>query len=172
MTSSGPCTESMNFRHMFEKHDLRGPLPLKVDTPGSLSFAISNHPDFTIFRYILRLSKLDSLYNDPQANFTVFIPSDQALKGLFSDSVFTNMDLATARHIVQGSTLNRKISGDVLGDSPASYMLTQDPPNRLFVTNISGRTYINNHINVIHKDMILDNGIIHVIDNMIYPLII
>ncbi len=171
MVSIGPYSESLNFTHMFNQRDLRGPLPLRKETPGSLSYLIAFHPDFSRFRYMLRLAKLDGLYNDIQADFTVFIPSDKALEHI-PPGVFTNMDDATARHIILSSTLNRRITRDILEDSPASYFITRDPTNRLFITNISGRTYLNNDINVIHKDLEASNGIIHVIDALIIPLII
>ncbi len=171
MVSTGPYTEAMNFTHMFDIPDTRGPLPIRIETPGSLSYLVANHPDFSKFRYMLRLAKLDGLYNDCQANFTIFIPSDYELRNI-PDSVFINMDNATARHIVLSSTLNRKITADILEDSKAMYFLTRDPPNRLLVTNNEDRTYINRDINIIHKDMIATNGVIHVIDALIKPLII
>ena len=172
MVSIGPYNESTNFRHMFNIPDLRGPLPVTTLKSNSLANLIAEHPDFSKYRFILELSKLTGLYNDPQANFTVFVPSDRALKQLIPESVFTNMDSATARHIIRTSTLNRNISSAILEDSPAAYFLTKDPPNRLFITNVHGRTYIDNTINVIHKDMRADNGTIHVIDNLIVPIII
>jgi uncharacterized surface protein with fasciclin (FAS1) repeats len=171
MVSIGPYNEVMNFTHMFNIPDTRGPLPIRVETPGSLAYLVANHPDFSIYRYILSLSKLDGIYNDLQANFTLFIPSDDALKNI-PKSVFINMDYATARHIIKSSTLNRKITSDILEDSKASYYLTNDPPNRLLLTNFDNRTYINGDVNIIHKDMMATNGIIHVIDALIKPLII
>lgn len=168
MVSIGPYSESMNFRHMFDMPDLRGHLPVKVACPNSLTSIVNEHPDFSKFRYMLNLAKLENLYSDPQANFTIFVPSDNALKHV-DKNVFLNMDDGTARHIIKSSTLKRRIPSSVLSDSPASWLHTQDPPNRLFVTNMNGRIYLNNNINIIHKDMPASNGIIHVIDNLIWP---
>jgi len=153
---------------MWDIQDLRGHSPMEVECPTSLMAIISNHPDFSKFRYMVKLAKLEGIFNSTQADFTIFVPSDKAIAGL-GDSVFMNMDDAVARHIVKSSTLDRKIPSDLLEDSPASYFLTKDPPNRLFITNISGRTYINNDINVIHKDMQASNGLIHVVDKLIWP---
>ena len=83
-----------------------------------------------------------------------------------------NMDQSTARNIIKSSMLNRRITSDLLEDSPAAYFLTTHPPNRLFVTNISGHTHINNDTNVINKNIQAINGIIHVVDKMLWPLII
>jgi len=169
MTSIGPYSEAMNFRHMFDVPDLRGYLPVKKACPNSISSIIGTHPDFSQFRYMLNLAKLEDLYSDPQADCTIFVPSDNALKKKIDNNVFLNMDNSTARHIIKSSTLKRRISSSVLLDSPASWLITKDPPNRLFVTNMNGRINLNNHINVIHKDMLCSNGIIHITDDLLWP---
>jgi uncharacterized surface protein with fasciclin (FAS1) repeats len=168
MVSIGPYTESYNMRHMFDMQDLRGCLPKKVSCPNSVSEILNSHPDFKRFAYMMKLSKLDPTYSGPQANLTLFVPSDKAIS-FIPEGVFTNMDDSTARHIVRSYTLNRRIPSEVLEDSPAAYFMTRDPPNRLFVSNLSGRTYLNNDVNVIHKDLEASNGIIHVIDNILWP---
>jgi transforming growth factor-beta-induced protein len=171
MTSIGPYHQKTNMTFMFDKHDLRGSLPQKTECINSISNIISMNPDFSKFRYILRLSKLDNLYNDKQANFTLFVPSDACLSNI-PDAVFVNMDLLTARSIIKASTLNRKITSDILSDSPCAYFMSNSSINRLFVSNNNGQILINNNINVIGKDIMAENGIIHVIDNLIWPLII
>ena len=85
---------------------------------------------------------------------------------------FINMDDASARHIVMSLMLNRRIRTDLLIDSPASFFLTRDPPNRLFISNISGKTYINNDTSINKFDIPTRHGVIHVIDNLIFPVII
>lgn len=171
MVSIGPYSQSMNFTSMFDPSDLRGHLPKETVCPNSIADIVNTHSDFSKFRYLLKLSKLEGLYGAAQANCTLFVPSDDALKHI-DNNAFLNMDDATARHIVRTSTLDRRITSDILADSPAAWFHTRDKPNRLWVTNISGRTYINNCVNVIHKDMAAVNGIIHVVDNLIWPDII
>ena len=168
MVSIGPYSEAMNFTQMFDMPDLRGPLPKIIPCKGSITSIVHEHQDFSSFKYMLNVAKLESVYNDPQADFTVFVPSDKSLSSI-DNNVFLNMDIAVARHIIKSSTLKRKITAAVLGDSPASWFHTQDPPNRLFITNMNGRTRINNNINVIHKNMYAKNGLIHVIDGFIWP---
>jgi len=174
MTAIGPYSQSYNYTHMFDQKDLRGCLPKEKECSNSLMGIISKHPDFSKFKYIVKLGKLEGILNNPQADFTLFIPSDRALRSLGSlgDDVFVNMNDATARHIVKSSMLDRKIPKELIQDSPASYFITKDPPNRLFVRILSGRTYIGNEINVIHFDIQAANGIIHVVDNLIWPEII
>jgi uncharacterized surface protein with fasciclin (FAS1) repeats len=171
MTSNGPYHQKTNMTFMFDRKDLRGPLPQKVLNPNTLSYIISMNPDFSRFRYILRLAKMEDLYNDIQADFTVFVPSDTCLRSI-PDSIFVNMDLITARNIVTTSTLNRRITYDILSDSPCANFMSNNPVNRLFITNLNGQTSIFNDINVIQSDIMATNGIIHVVDGLIRPLIL
>ena len=68
--------------------------------------------------------------------------------------------------------LKKKIPSEILKDSPTAYFYTHDQYNRLFISNIHGKTYINNNINIINKDLLFNNGIIHIIDSIIWPYII
>jgi len=170
MVSIGPYNESTNFTHMFNMNDLRGPLPLIHTRPNSISDILLKESKFSKFNYILQLAKLQSLYDDIQSDVTLFVPHDDTIN--ISEGELTNMDIGTARHIIKSSTLNRRITSNILEDSPASYLLTQNQPNRLFVTNINEVTYIDNSITVIQKDIQATNGIIHIIDKLIYPTII
>jgi uncharacterized surface protein with fasciclin (FAS1) repeats len=169
MVSLGPYTERTNYTHMFYKGDLRGPYPNQVERPGTISYVLQQNPEYSRFFYILKLAKLDPLYNDLQANFTLFVPSNKCLSYIPED-VFVNMDISMARHVIKSSTLNRKITSDILKDSPASFFITQDPPSRLFVSNLSGQTKINNTIGITLPDIICENGIIHEINNIIWPI--
>jgi len=166
MTSSGPYSEAMNFTQMFDMNDIRGQLPEIKYRKNSITDIINTHPDFSKFKYILILAKLEGIYDDIQANFTVFVPSDRSIRHI-NDNIFLNMDLLTARNIIKSSTLKRKITTSILEDSLSSWIHTQEPTNRLLVTNKNGRTFLNNTINVIHKNMQATNGIIHVIDDLI-----
>jgi len=152
--------------------DIRNLGPVKQNIPpNSILGIINSHPDFRKFRYILNLSGMSDLYADSQEKFTLFVPSDATISKI-PQEVFINMDSYTARMIVKTSTLKRSIPSELLEDSPATHFLTTDPVNRLFITNINGRTVINGYINIIHKDQPASNGIIHVIDGLLRPVVI
>ena len=172
MTSSGPYSQSYNFTHMFDFNDYNGPLPKVLPCPNSLLSIVNNNPDFSIFKFMVYRARLESFLNSIQANFTIFIPSDKHLLRKVDKDIFTNMDILTARSIVKTSMLNDRISSEVLGDSPAAYYYTTEPSNRLFITNINGDTIINDYIKIIKKDVLLSNGIVHVIDGLIIQFII
>ena len=175
----GPYSQSNDFTHMYDIRDLRGCLPIKKTCSTSLSGLVQNHPDFSHYRSMLKTSKLEGILDSPQANFTLFIPSDDALKKAYPKGI-GYIDITVARHIIKSTMLDSKIISDVLVDSPASYYITKDSPNRLYVSNIGGRTYLSNcaencggqSVSIIHKDMYADNGIIHVVDGLLIPSVI
>lgn len=171
MTSIGPYSEKTNLSYMYDKVDLRGPLPQKKDFPNSLAWLISMTPNFSRFRYILRLSKLDNMLCEQNSNYTVFVPTDESLSNI-PENIFLNMDVLTARSIIQASILKRKITSDILSDNPCSYFMTLNPYTRLFITNVNGQTTIDNNINIINSDIMANNGIIHITDGLIKPNII
>ena len=171
MVSIGPNSQSLNFTHMWNQRDLRGILPLKQYTENYLMYHIDKNPDFTKFNYMVKLAKLETMYDGYQSNFTIFIPSDALISKLGED-IFLNMDQNTAKKIVKSSTLKEKIPIELLEDCKATYVYTIDIPNRLFISNIRNETFINNNSKVVYANMMATNGIIHVVDNLLHPLII
>ena len=170
MTSIGPYSQKTDATYMFNFTDIHGPFPKKIENPNSISDVICNNSCFSKFKYILNLSKLDGIYNDIQANFTIFVTSDDFLKYI-PESVFVNMDLVTSRNIIQASTLENRITSEILKDSKCSFFTTMNQYNRLSVKNMNNNTILNNNINVIQTDIICTNGIIHIIDSLIIPKI-
>ena len=172
MVSIGPNSQSSNFSHMFDIRDIRLFPPNKEQYfPNSIMENLRTNLNFTKFLYIVRLAKLEKLLNSPEREFTLFVPSDKDISDINED-LFINMDYPTAQHIVRSSMLENRITSDILEDNPACYFTTKDPINKLFVTNVDGKTYINKKIQVIDKDIILSNGIIHVVDKLLMPVII
>lgn len=171
MTSSGPYSESLNYTHMFDFTDIRGQYPTKTYNSGSIMSFVNNNIDMTFFRYLIKLAGLDTFLDDPQANLTIFIPSDVILrsKGINETNIL-NIQRDLARTIVNSSIMTRQISRLLLQNSPASYFNTIDGVNRMFITNIDDNVCINDYIYVIGFDIECNNGIIHIVDTLISPL--
>jgi uncharacterized surface protein with fasciclin (FAS1) repeats len=66
--------------------------------------------------------------------------------------------------------INRKIPSELLKDSSSCDFVTNDPLNKLYVQIIDNELYINNHSKIIRTDIIATNGIIHVVDKIIWPV--
>jgi len=168
MVSMGPNSQGTNFTHMFDFVDLRGKCIIPNVNSNSLMGVINNNPDFSKFRIVVKLAMMEDILESAQSDFTLFIPSDRAIKGLTED-FFSSMDVSLARHIVKTAMINRKIPSELLEDSEASYFKTNDLHNKLFVRNEGGITFINEGVKIIKKDIITSNGIIHVVDKLLWP---
>ena len=172
MSSITPTTMSLVNSHMFDMVDLRKCLQNpRQYCSGSLMDIINRHPDFTKFSYIIKTAHLDSVLNDIQANFTIFVPSDKEISSI-EEGLFTNLDISNARQIVLTNMLKYRIPSELLTDSPSTYFTTMNPIEKLFVTNINNITYLNNCTKVIYTDIEATNGLIHVVDNLIWPYFI
>jgi len=169
MTSLTPTTMSLDNSHMYSFTDLRkcikGP---KQYCKGSIMDIINSNADFSKFAYIIKLARLDNVLNDIQANFTIFVPSNRMINDI-SEGVFTNLDISSARQIVLTSIIKYRIPSSLLSDSPASYFITMNPVEKLFITNMNNIIYINNCISVVHTDIEATNGLIHIVDKLIWP---
>jgi hypothetical protein len=166
MAGITPNCASHNMTHMYDFHDLRSTQKKIIYSPRSIMGIINNNPNFSRFNYMLKLAKLDSIYNDIQANFTLFVTDDKSLSHI-SEAVFTNMDVLLARHIIQKSTLKNKITAELLKGSPVSYFSTMNRAEKLYITNVDNQTYINSSIKIIDTDLEANNGIIHIVNNLI-----
>lgn len=168
MTTTGPYTQSLNRTHMFSFVDYRGKSEI-INCPAGNSIMnhIDTHPQLTKFRKVVNRAGMNAQLSQNEANFTLFTPLDQYLKQ--PDSYFDNMDDGLARQILSASLMDRKIDGYLLQSSPVSYFTTKNPHMRMYITNISDQTRLNQSANVVKFDIPADNGIIHFIDNLIVP---
>jgi uncharacterized surface protein with fasciclin (FAS1) repeats len=129
---------------------------------------IYNNPQFSKFRKIVEHATMRGQLNDDQFHCTLFVPSDENLKHI-PHEWFDKMDNGLAKQILAASTLNRKIDKDLVTSSPVSYYTTKNPRARMYITNISGKTRINECASVVGWNINMDNGMIHLVDNIITP---
>ena len=173
MTSIGPNSQSYNFIHSFDIPDLKRNVTKEPSyTQGTLMWMINSDPNFSKIKYMIKLAKLDGIYNDPQANITLFIPYDLFLKHI-AEEYFTEMDIGAARQTIQNCTLKYKITSELIEDSAMSYYTTV-ARDKIEIMNINGITYCrkgeapyNPTLRIIKKDIIASNGIIQVINGLL-----
>ena len=108
MTAIGPYTQAYDMKQMYDFSDLRGKKEYKVNK-NSLLGIINNNPDFTIFAEIVKKSRYTGKLDDQQADFTIFVPSDNALKQKYSKKFLDSIDDGTSTQIITYSMMNRKI---------------------------------------------------------------
>lgn len=168
MSYIGPSNQAYDIKQYYDLGDLRSKKGKQFCVePNSISGAIYENKDLTIFSNILKISGMEGLLSDPQANVTIFVPSDTHLKQKFSLLFFKNMDRGTARKIIIFSMLNRVIDKKLLQSSLTSYYPTKDRSHNLYVTNYC-ETVLQGCTRVIHWNYKVDNGMIHIVDNLLY----
>jgi len=168
MVSCGPSTQRYNYTHMYSMVDLRSQQIEPCTIANSLYDYISKHPQMKRFRTIIDRANMIGRLSGIQADCTLLIPTDNYLQHIDPD-FFNKMDDGLARQILNASTIDRKINRDVITSSPVSYFYTRNPEMRAYVTNISGRTMINNCVSIVKYDIPTINGIIHIVDGLIVP---
>lgn len=169
MVSYTPTTQGYCFNHMSSFVDYQSDIdPKMCIRDGSIYDFISKNPQFRKFKKIVDTANRMGFLNEEQANCTVFIPSNEYLQHI-PQSYFDTMDDGLARQILASSTIPKILAADLITSSPVCYYYTRNPAMRMYVTNISNRTKINNCATVVGYDIWCDNGIIHLIDNLIEP---
>lgn len=168
MTTTGPDTQSYDFKHMYSFTDYNGKKPELCILKNSIYDILKNNGGFTRFLGIAEKADRCVRINDIQADCTIFVPHDKFLSKI-PEQFFSEMDEGDARQIIKASTLRNKIDGELMRCSPVSYFATMNPKMRMYVTNISGKTLLNNCVSIIQYDVDCSNGLIHITDGLIVP---
>jgi transforming growth factor-beta-induced protein len=130
-----------------------------------VEIAVSN-PDFSILVDAVKKAGLvDALSAD--GPFTVFAPTNEAFKNLFSQLGVSGIKDLTAEqltpiltyHVVSGKVMSTDLSNTMVGTLNKDHKLKVD---------LSGGVKINDS-NVITADIAGKNGVIHVIDKVLIP---
>ena len=170
MAYIGPNTKALDFTHMTDIR-VSGVKP-QVFTNSIIDY-LEGAKKFTIFLSILKRSNYYDYFKDLKNGGTIFVPSDEYMMSL--KNYVQYMDILTARKIVQASTLSRKVCSDVITSMPIVYLVTMLPMSKLEVMNFIDNdgtmtTTLNNLATVKTFDIEVDNGIIHIVDKLVYPL--
>lgn len=134
-----------------------------VATPGTLLDYIGRTaPNFL---QIIRKANMLAFYNTVSQNkYTVFIP--------VQTKDYLMFDANTSRRICRNSTVPGIITSDMLLSSPhmTIYTLANDGGcnNEMTVSSENGNILVNNNHNVLYGDIRCSNGLIHVIDKILY----
>jgi uncharacterized surface protein with fasciclin (FAS1) repeats len=141
-------------------------LQFKKYNEKTLLDVIEQHHYFSDFKQIIKKANMEYILDYGGNNFTLFVPinSDEFSR------LHNNIDIGLARQIVKNVMINRKIPSELLKDSSSCDFVTNDPLNKLYVQIIDNELYINNHSKIIRTDIIATNGIIHVVDKIIWPV--
>ena len=174
MVSYGPDTQSLNYSYMYNFVKRNNDVSTTAKTsslcvePGTIYDFLYTSRNFSKFLSIVDKARFSDQLNSNQADFTLFCPTDDSLRDLPAD-FFKDMDVGMARQIVYSSLMNRRIDLELLFSSPVSYYMTMNPRMRLFVTNIGGKTLLNETAYITLPNKQCTNGIIHGTNGLLMP---
>lgn len=170
MVSVYPNSQPYDLKHMYDMGDLRSSKKPKLDVPDNSTMGYINSSDhFSLFRKIVNKSRMSGKLGDKQFQSTLFAAPDSELEKRYPPEFFDNMDIGLAHNIISYSTMDRKMDKKILTASPIANFNTKNNYNKLCITNISGRTKLDSKVNIIHFNHPTDNGLVHIVDDLLYP---
>ena len=139
-----------------------------------VGFATANNPEFSILLAAVQAADPSILaaLSDPDANLTVFAPTDRAFVallnrlGLRAEQLLANRTLLNnvlRYHVVEG-----RVSKAAALDAQGNFVPTLLPGDDLLVSASNGVLYVDSS-RVITPDLNVSNGVIHVIDTVLVP---
>jgi uncharacterized surface protein with fasciclin (FAS1) repeats len=164
MVSIGPYSESN-----LSAYDRIKDAVVAVEPPHDTILGLLKYNyNFSKFMALVERAGLERILSEPQANMTVFVPSNTYME----DIDMGKIDRGTARSIVNASIIPGRVLADVLTSSKDGYYETRMKTNvnRLHVTNDDGQTVLNGQINVIYFNINRSNGIVHITDKRVRPI--
>jgi len=142
------------------------------------------------FRELVRIARMEDIFDDPQANMTVFVPTDlmfprTTLKTCIGHKVeekdILNINFETARKMVNSIIIPNPISTTMMIQSAFTRYRTRDNVNTLIVSTphcvqFEPYTYnkppfglmLNEKARILIPDIYASNGIVHTIDKFPY----
>lgn len=152
---------SFDYKHMYNIKDRNGPLPYPTINPdtifGTLALA-KDKPYFQEFARLLIYLRMDGIFNNSQANFTVFVP-ETTLGDL------TDYDAYFLRKLVLYHTIQQAYPVEFLTKTKAMFIYPKLEGNRILVENIATPTPLLNRQAVIKDVQYVNGSAIYTISN-------
>lgn len=167
MTSLGPAHQSHDYKHMYNSKDLHQNKAPFMGSPNSIYGIVAANPDFSFFRRIVILAEMEHILSSDMFSGTVFVPSDTFIEENINLLTF---DKSTARAYVQYSCLPTQVSSRSLKAVPFGKIRNRNKhASFIDVKNINNTCILDNFANVVKFDISASNGVIHIIDRILYP---
>lgn len=168
MVSLGPDTQSLNYTHMYSFKDLRSDRK-KIQYMNGVFEQLRKKPGFEKFITLAKRANHSGYLNRNSERVTLFAVPDVYLEHI-PMKFFETVDLNRALNMIRTSIIPRSINKRLLISSPVSYIKTQKSDMPLYVTNISGKTLINECSMVREYEFINEEcNIVHVVDKLLEP---
>ena len=122
---------------------------------------LSQMEQTSVFVELIQRANYDTFLNDRNSNVTIFLSQNNFFSNI---TIPSNMDIMEARSFVESNMLKNKISFDYMRLNNDSKFQTKNVMNKYLLTNVLDDFVFVNGRRIIQKDIICDNGIIHIIE--------
>lgn len=164
------------YKDLIQSYDLSDLRRIENKEPtyrkNSVMGFLSNHKDFKMFSYLLKIANANITADQVQFNSTVFICNDETLKQKYGEEFFMNLDRNSALKILNSNILPRIVGKKTLLARRVAILDTKDGRTQLTLLNNNGNLSISTrctNLNFISDEIILDNGNIYVLDGLFIP---
>jgi len=138
-------------------------LPPKIITypKDSIMYYLEQyHPKFA---FIAKKAKMDWYLASESLRSTLFLPTDESI----SESILLNLDINTSRRIIKYHLMSGLFPSYVLKTSPYQELFTTIKGSSItWIMYSDSEIYLNNQIPILSMDHYYNNGIIHIIQEM------
>lgn len=148
---------------------------LEIDpAENTLAVVIAELPDFSTLTTALDAAELTEALNDPEEPYTVFAPTDQAFRNLLATVDLTEDELLESDllddillyHVAEALEEDEENITDRDGGS----LETLQPGGAISIrVDSEGVITLNGFIDVVDEPIIVQNGVIYPIDNVLLP---
>lgn len=153
MTYVGPYSQATLMYELSEPE-----IAIEVATPGTiLDYVAKNVPKFL---FLIKKANLLTLYNSSQDKHTLFLPRSLPNQ--------LQIDPNIAFRICKFSTTPGMITTKMLSSSPNFVIYSLLPSENLNIQSDFGEIKVQNEL-LVAGDILCTNGLIHVVDNILFP---
>lgn len=144
-----------------------------IDNDNSISDIVDDNPAFTILDAALERTGLDVTLDQSGGTFTVFAPTDVAFQSFLSDNGFATIDDVPVL-LLRNTLRNHVLSTVVMSTALTNGYVKTNATNAngdfldLYVEVDGTDVFLNDVADVETADVPADNGVIHIVDEVIF----
>lgn len=158
MSLQGFTSGRYDYRQMYDIKDIKGPLPYPELYENSMMGRLNKNDSYKSFVTLLKRYRRNGLYNDLQANMTLFVPMNiPNIEYLLQRSFEANK-------FIERHTLDFELPVSYIQGITTAWIKTRLPPYRILLDNRTSEPLLNFNSRIVGVER-TDNGTIYFIDN-------
>ena len=145
--------------------------PAEIRPESTVLQTLNQQEDLSSFAAALQRTGLDSDVQNPNANFTLFAPTNAAFTSFLQENGYSSLDNVPAAelnnlisyHVAFGRWMASRLDSAVLVDT------FRDRKLFVYKTKGSNKITLNNEAEIVKSDLFARNGVVHGLDKVLTP---